>query len=251
LGIALLFVAAGWPPWVFTKLPLPNRAPSGAVGAVLLGQSLQRRELVQPQLSCDVPAADGVERSTGKTVGVSNLKLIPLKASLKGPPSPPIEDLTLASDGNVPARPATIKVDVMMIVDGRKVSVPIKTSVTGSGQDLRERYLSMLLMIPVDPVVRRDEEMQYLQRLESQAENEKGTDKRIVDLYKNQKQSLISSFDSVFIENRVGLFEIVCRYSSNRRGFWNGEIQSAPMDVEIQFKGHFFDQPPFKGSSPK
>ena len=53
---------------------------------------------------------------------------------------------------------------------------------------------------------------------------------------------MYSAIDFIFVQNRVGLFELTCTYTSAQRGAWNGTVRSKPFYIRITDAGEWVEQ---------
>lgn len=206
--------------------------------------------LVPPKVSCNVLPEDESTKQTD-IVKVSNLRAIRMKIVIKGSLLPPTDQIDILTDN-----PTATKTDAFVLVDVRntgkenQTSVPIKIELYGSGQHLDERYFILLLEIPIEESLRKEQEMRYIEELASQSkQNSASSDPRIPQIYDKQKKVLADSLDRIFLENKVGIFAIGCKYVANGPNIWNGEVRSQLRTVEVVFNGHFFDQSTFRSES--
>ncbi len=71
-------------------------------------------------------------------------------------------------------------------------------------------------------------------------------DQEIADALGQKPEMLISSLERLYFEHQAGTFEVSCRYSPTRDGFWVGDLTSESTDLQIAFEQSFFDQPKFR-----
>jgi hypothetical protein len=198
-------------------------------------------------VSCEIVKGDGVELRRGEPVRVSNLILIPVNVSFTGPEMPPVGQVRSAAEAVTAT--SSLSIEVTRAGAGKEDSIPIRTALLGSGQTPAERHLSVILQVPIDDKDRDAQEMRYIELLASTVDKQSPPlDPMILDLYKSQKAkaTLAHAFDRVFLENRVGSFDVTCTYVSKVPGSWNGEVRAAPVRIDIVFAGHFFEQPQFQ-----
>ena len=61
------------------------------------------------------------------------------------------------------------------------------------------------------------------------------------------RETAFAAFESMYVENVVGDFEVTCSYSARGSGVWNGTIESSPpIKLHVFFESAFFDQPAFR-----
>lgn len=205
-------------------------------------------EAAAPQLSCaldlEQPPPPGPQPPA-----VSNLKRIPLRAFLPRADQP-LDELRAAPAPD--QGPATLTLTATPASAGSKASVPVKVSVIGTSQDPRGQELRLLVEIPVDEARRTENIRRYLERVVADGEKRNPDDRHKLQLrlMREKPELFIGTFENLYVENRTGVFDLTCAYSSKRAGFWNGEVRARPVRVEVVSKGEFFDQPEFRIGGP-
>ncbi len=197
-----------------------------------------------PQLLCSV---EGIELSAGRAIRVSNLKRIPLRVLLSNSELP-LEKMTIAPTSEISdaAQKPTVEIIANMLSNGEKINVPVKLKHVGSGQEYDTHTIYVSLEIPIERPKRKKNIVGYLQRIESESVKGKDVSEETLNLFRQRRNDMIGAFEKNYMENKVGIFEIVCKYSSDRSGFWNGQVQSDPILIQVVFEGKFFDQPNFR-----
>lgn len=194
-----------------------------------------------PQLSCAF-ILDGAE-VVSRPARVSNLKRIPLQATLIGP-SAVYDELRLAGIGGQPA--ATLEIVALRRTPtNQRLRVVPATVIVGNSVEPDSQRLSMTLEFPIDPATRRQNVEQFLARVDQLAAADPQM-ARFRPLLQN-RPSTLATFEQMYIESVPGDYEVTCRYSSRRPRFWNGSIDSGiPLRLQVANDGTFFDQPGFK-----
>lgn len=198
----------------------------------------------KPRLSVRVIHAGAPETpTTSGLISVSNLRHIQLVITLAGPQLPP-GVLSLKEHGTTPSAEPVVEISVTMIAPNGKTTVPIDTWVRGVGMRPGEQHLTVLIAIP-DKMKRQQEIQEYLRRLEDLALKE-GRAAEFDRLVKRNRTSTVAYYERLYVSNRIGDFEVVAQYSSNKPGAWTGTVTSEPVRLRVNFDGKFFDQPNFK-----
>lgn len=124
--------------------------------------------------------------------------------------------------------------------------VSIRLSKIAEGRDLDESYVRYLLEIPIDEAEKKAKIVKHLDDLVREAKARNNVDPKTLRMYedKNSRDALISTFDRLYIQNRTGAFLINCRYTANSKEH-PGTLQSRPIQVTVDFKSDFLDQPAF------
>ncbi len=202
-------------------------------------------QVVRPRLSCEVVSGKLGEPTAGRVAKVSNLKRIPLRASLSDSELP-LEQLTVTgfNEHPGPGPGATLAIAAKMILKEKKLDVPTKVIRQGMGRSLNEQSVSALLEIPIDESKRKKNIVAYVKKIES--ESARANDKQQLKVLEASENALVARFEQLYVENRVGLFEVTCRYISRGSKLWNGEVESRPVLIQVVFDGEFFDQPNFR-----
>ena len=114
----------------------------------------------------------------------------------------------------------------------------VKVSSTGGGQRLQEQSLSLTIEIPIDEAESQRAMEEYLRKGLEWGDRE-GLPRLPEKYYEGPP---IGYLDWIYVQNRVGSFEIHCSLIDNE----GNRITAKPLEVEIRFDGSFFDQPGLK-----
>ncbi len=189
----------------------------------------------RPVLTCKVPA----EKS------FSNLKRIPLEVHLK---SLDIDvDRALVNPEHLPV-PGTPYLEIFAeeVSEKGRVRVPLKLSRTGEGRELSDSYVNFDMEIPIEESERRQKISKHLDDIlrEGKAKN---ADPKLLKLYedKGSREGLINTFERIYVQSRVGTFDIGCQYFPNPANYTATAFQSPRVRVNVENKGDFLDQPTF------
>jgi hypothetical protein len=122
--------------------------------------------------------------------------------------------------------------------DGARRLVPSTLNLSGGGQNLDIEHVNFYLGIPLD-VSDRDAAIRaylsYLSRQAASSQDEK--DRNMAPLLQKMGPGV---FAPIFRQNRVGRFQVDCRVLDEGKVVGVGRA-----DLEVVFKGNFFDQPQF------
>jgi hypothetical protein len=129
------------------------------------------------------------------------------------------------------------------VIGNERKRVPLKFIKTAAGKDLDESYIRYLIEIPIEESQKTQNISKHLDDLVKEAKAKKNTDPKMLRLYeaKGSRQALANTFDRMYMQNRVGNFEINCKYTANRKGGPKA-MESRPIKIRIDFKGDFLDQ---------
>lgn len=200
-----------------------------------------------PRLTCRViqaASAGGGAATAGAPFKASNLKRIQLEIKLSGSQLPP-GGMTLrkAGQNTTDSAAPTVEIAVQMRTEKGLVPVVIKAEQKGYGMEPGAQYITVLLELPDDAKRKRDIE-DYLRKLEERAVKE-GRAAEFERLVKQNRAAVVVEYEKLYVDNRVGEFEVVCQYTSERPGAWKGVVKSEPIRVRVESEGNFFDLPNF------
>ena len=194
-----------------------------------------------PRLVCGLLVDGALVPPRPGSAKLSNLERIPFQIELSAS-GLDLEPMTVA--GSVgSSEPPTVEITAREVRDATRTEAPVRFVQMGAGKDVGRQYVSLSLEIPVDDAERRKGIKEYLDRLAAAAKKE-GRSEEFAHLAQGEDAS-IAAFEHLYVQNRVGRFEVVCKYSSRKQGSWNGEVQAPPVPIEIVDRGKFFDQPQF------
>jgi hypothetical protein len=63
-----------------------------------------------------------------------------------------------------------------------------------------------------------------------------------IEEFRRRRGDIYLAIESTYIQNRVGLFELTCTYTSTKRGMWNGTVRSKRFYLRIEDDGDWFTQ---------
>jgi hypothetical protein len=179
--------------------------------------------------SCEV-GHSSLNRSSSGVAQVSNLGLIGIQCRVPR---------RLYKSGTVQH---SLKVDATVYQvspSGVRSIVPSRVSVSGSGGNSESEYVNFGVDIPVDPSERDAAIRKYLSDLASSAASSPNQKEREQGrlLQKMGPQALTP----IFRQHRVGRFQVDCRVLDEGRVIGMGRA-----DLDVLFKGRFFDQDEFR-----
>jgi hypothetical protein len=178
-------------------------------------------------------------------ITVSNLKRIRLEIYLSGSRLPPGGiSLTAAHTKNLERSQFGVEIAVDMITNGKRVPVQVNAATKGFGIRPGEQYITVLMDIP-DEAKRKHDIDEYLKRLEAAAIKE-GRAAEFDRQVKQQRAAMVATLERLYVDNRIGEFEITCRHSARQSDVWPNAVSSEPIRMRVKFDGDFFDLPNFK-----
>ena len=171
------------------------------------------------QSSCIVEPSSVIGRSPSGVAQVSNLGLIHLRAHVPNRPLP--------RTGRLEGLKADVTV-YQISGAGSRTIVPSRVIQSGGGGDASTEYAGFVLDIPVDPSERDAAIGEFLARLGPAPSDDRTRMAR-------------GAVAQMFRQHRTGLFRVECRVLDEAR-----VVGVAGVDVEVVFKGRFFDQDQFR-----
>lgn len=199
-----------------------------------------------PRLTCHILTENGDEVPVTEKIKVSNLKRIRFRVKLSGSQLP-LDPLSLnpVAENPVGTAQPTLEILVNLLSAGNRMAVPTKVIQTGRGIELEQTYLTGLLEIPIDEVKRKQNIDNYLKKLEQESKKA-GREAEFRHLTQDREVA-IATFEKLYVDNRVGEFELTCKYATKRPGFWQGVVESfPPIRIQVFFERNFFEQPNFR-----
>ena len=177
----------------------------------------------------------------------TNVERIPVEVRLK---SKDLEvDQALLNPSQTPkplGGTAYLELFAEQVAGKERKPVPLKLSKIAEGRDFDESYVRFLAEIPIDEQEKKAKISKHLDDLVREAQAKGNVDTKTLRMYqeKNSRQALMNTFDRLYIQNRTGAFLINCRYTANSSKH-AGMLQSRPIQVTVDFKSDFLDQPMF------
>ncbi len=155
-----------------------------------------------------------------------------------------MEDLWAAGIVNAPGttKHPNVEVTVIRLSAGTGDRIPVQLTTSGQGSNLDTLQLYLSVVIPIDPDQRREQIRRFLKAVESEA-SQKGVQGQTLTLLRENPARMAEALDAYLPQqNKVGVYEIRCAYSSRRPGFWNAELQGEPVRIQVVDQGSFLDQ---------
>jgi len=199
-----------------------------------LALTVQQNPPGRATTSCEVMDAHPLRSASG-AVQVSNLTGVQLQARIPSRPMPPSHTL-LGLKAEITVR--------QIGADGAKTVVPAKANVSGGGGDATTETVYFQVDIPVDAAERDAAIREYLTATAAAAAASTNEFERAqaVTLQKlAEAGSAGPVFEQMYSQQRVGSFEIECRALDGDRAIVTGRV-----NVDVLFKGRFFDQDGFR-----
>lgn len=180
-----------------------------------------------PRASCAVQAPSVLGRSASGVVQVSNLPLMQLESrrSLRRP-----------TPQSGPQGLLKVEAVVYQVTEqGARARVPSQVTASGGGADLQEESVSFYLDIPIDDAERDSASRAFLADLTRRAASSPNETERV-------QAARLQGMDARMLgqmvrQHRVGRFRV--EFSMLDESLLVGV---AAMDIEVVFKGTFFDQ---------
>lgn len=183
------------------KMPRIRPLAAIALAATALSTPL-RGQGAAPSLTCMPAAMTGSSTGDGsraRPVVSSNLRNFRVTASLRGAPGVRYESLFFKS-GSVPPLPATLALDATEVGwFGRRTPVDTRLVQTLNGDEKTQIATCAHL-----------DEMQRTGKTAPLTPQE----------FPARRGDMYGAIDAIFTQNRIGLFELTCSYTSRERGAW-------------------------------
>lgn len=143
----------------------------------------------------------------------------------------------MVNPNSPPAQGAYYLVKAVRESDG--VEVPVKIFDTGGGNGSDNLAKEISFQIPYDDTARRAKIQAWWNKIKSNANT---TDRAIIAQRPIKDDELFNAMDQRIVDNQLGQFQIICSYVSNKPGTWNGQVDSAPISVDVVNKGTLLDK---------
>lgn len=194
-----------------------------------------------PRLSCSV---DSQQPEQNGIVEVSKLAQIGISVGLSSV-DVPVAPMTLRIDSGS-AKMGNTEIIVREVGSSDASAVSVLLSLTGTQRDSRGMSISVLAQIPVDETKRRKDIETYLSWVETDAASAENTSTRTLAAFRSNRAAIAKAFEQMYLENRTGTYELLCKYSSHLSGYWQGDLQARSSMFKVKNDGKFFEQPAFK-----
>ena len=204
-----------------------------------------------PVLTLTVQCGAEQRSSAARPIGVSNLGLIGLDIGTHYFELPPVQaspgplDLILAKDEGRPSteRP-NLEIEITKIGLGTRAPAPARFhsfGVSGGSEDTRKlpgarfvHFVSVWLSVPLDAAAQRASFEQFLAEL-----RRTGTPDEVRRL--ELLQTNPATLEYLVREHQTGQHELVARYRPRPTDYWQAELRSTPVRLDILPKGRWFD----------
>jgi hypothetical protein len=201
-----------------------------------------------PILTCKIESPNH-QRDTS-VIEVSNLKRLTVSIELSGNGNP-LAPITIRPQSGTSRASQTgnIELAVRRLGPTRQQTVPVAASIAGTERTPNNERALLSVELPIDEARRRTNIEHYLEWVETDAAKKERASPEAVKEFKDKRAEMMRAFERIYVENQVGTFELVCRYSSDLPEFWRGEVRSGPVVFRVKDDGAFFDQPGFGRAS--
>ncbi len=205
-------------------------------------------DAVEPRLDCEIVAGNKDSKSTDDIPEVSSLQRIRVRCELVN---------AGVRSNLVPLEALSIEVTA---VDGAAIaSLPVKFTFSGGGGTPERRHVSALLLLPIPEEQRQQNIRAYLSRMVEVQESWFEELRTKIDQIDPEKRSIVEQLrehwsagatdgtvervlEARYVENRVGTFEMRCRYQPMQVGGPEGEkLTSRPVRFRVRNDGTFMD----------
>ena len=210
-----------------------------ALAAVLLAVLVAPAAAAATELTCDLVMPGGALVPRGVTPRIGNLQPITLKVVLGGS-SLKLDEMRLKTIG---ADEANLTVLVSRVTGLQKSAAAGNVRVVGLRQEQGRQEMMLTLEVPQDGITRRENIAAYVSGVAAKAGP---ADSDLAGALAQKPETLLSRLETLYFEHQPGNYEVTCKYSSRRPGFWNGDVSSVPVKVDVFFDRAFFDQPRFR-----
>lgn len=175
-------------------------------------------------------------------VTVANHKRIGLEIRLRATSvGDEFEPLSVAAlnQPTVRDRKPTVELSVKKISGGKRSPVPIRLFSSGGGKSLTLHYVSTSFDILGSAKERAAKIKKFLAWMQTQQEQEgRGFEFRSLT---RMAKGMTAYFDSMYVDNSPGNYEIVATYTSRQPGAWNGTLRSRPLRLRVVYETDSFE----------
>jgi hypothetical protein len=172
---------------------------------------------------------------------VSNVRRIELEVTLEKLSNSSLKAL---SDTPVNPNPGNLPTNYFIVRATERstgAALAVKTAVFGNGMKDGAELIKLTLEIPEDAAVRASKIQSFIDQTKARDLASGAATQAQIDKLTAQNAIAVAAFEKRYMENRLGQFNIVVEYHSTQQGAWNGQIANAPVVVEVQNKGSYFD----------
>jgi hypothetical protein len=141
------------------------------------------------------------------------------------------EGMSIVSKAN--SRQPTITLVVKKLIDGNRVTVPVKLSSSGSSKDLTIYRVRVELSIPYPEEIRRKRIDRLVDYWMKYMEEESAKQGMPMQRRPNDKEGIAYYFNEMIMDNQAGDYEINVGYHSKGKSVWNGALAAPPLRLRI------------------
>ncbi len=199
---------------------------------------------VAPALACQIESPNHPADTSAIEVGNLQRLTVSIELSANGNPVAPIV-MRSRSESSRESLKANTELVVRRLGPARQQPVPVAASIVGTDRSPNKQRVLLSVELPIDEAQRRANIERYLDWVETDATGKEHASPEALKEFKDKRAEMMSAFERLYVENQVGTFELVCRYSSDLPDFWRGELRSRPVVFRVKNDGAFFDQPGF------
>ena len=206
-------------------------------GCLLLARAVDGAS--DPRLSCEIVTSRGTLHRPGGPTSVRNLESMHLKVIIDSS-GVALDPLRFGVEGGLGSN---LTVKVSPISSGQKAPVEVNLREVGRSSQGARRELLLAFAIPIPASDRSEAINAYISKATASPAPE---EEEIAAALSRKPEELRRAFDDIYLEHRVGDFEVGCNYETTRPGFWTGRVTAALTALTVVFEGKFFDQPAFR-----
>jgi hypothetical protein len=156
----------------------------------------------------------------------------------------PLDLILLDDEGRAASAPPNVQIDVVALRGSGRLTVPARFQSSGAsgGTEYRDRLpnarvvhaISVWLTVPLDEASRRAGFARFLDELHQSGRSDEA---RRFEALQNNRMVL----DQLAREQQAGQYEVRAHYLPRRTDYWQTELHSTPLRLDIVSKGRWFD----------
>lgn len=231
-----------------------NRSRSVGLALALFTAQVAAAQMPSPRspvLTIAVRCETELRSHSAQPIRVSNLGLIGLEIGTHYFELPPIQaspgplDLILLKDEGRPSteRP-NVEIEIVRLGPGTRAPAPARlhsSGVSGGSEDSRKlagarfvRFISAWLSVPLDAIAQRRSFEQFLGEMRRAGKPDEVRRFEIL-------QTNPAMIEYLVREHQPGEYELGARFRPRPADYWQAELRSAPLRLDILPKGRWFD----------
>jgi len=215
---------------------------AGLFGRCLADASAEdSAEATNPQVSCSVlNALNNAQNSHTNAFPVGNLDQVALQIRVNGGNLRlPLNERVLTNSliAECGTNQACVLLSVKSMTNGVESAVPVKVFPTGMGQHFNQLTFSVSIEIPSDDRRKAKDVEEVLERAEADE-----VDSQTRQALQASRESIRTMLMNQYTDQATGRYQITCTYFCRVPGFWNGEVVSAPISIEVVINGSLADK---------